>query len=89
MALAPQQIRVNAVAPGVIATDLWEKADREISQLLDLKPGAARAERISKVPLQRAGTPEDVAHSVYFLASSGASYITGETIHVCGGDVML
>lgn len=89
LALAPQQIRVNAVAPGVIATDLWETADREISQLLSLKPGAARAERISKVPLQRAGTPEDVAHSVYFLASDGASYITGETIHVCGGDVML
>ena len=89
LALAPQKIRVNVVAPGVIATDLWDKADREISQLLNLPPGAAREERISKVPLQRAGTPEDVAHAVYFLASPGASYITGETIHVCGGDVML
>ena len=89
LALAPRGIRVNAVAPGVIATGLWEKADREISSLLSLKPGAARKDRISRVPLQRAGTPEDVAHSVYFLASSDASYITGETIHVCGGDVML
>lgn len=89
VAMAPRGIRVNAVAPGVIMTDLWHRADKEISALEGREPGSAKEERIARVPLKRAGTPEDVANSVFFLASPDASYITGETIHVCGGDVML
>lgn len=89
LTLAPQGIRVNAVAPGVIDTPLWEVADRAISALRGVAPGSAREARIAAVPLGRMGTPEDVAASVAFLASDDAAYITGECLHVCGGDVML
>ncbi|MCU1523130.1 MAG: hypothetical protein JWO18_24 [Microbacteriaceae bacterium] len=89
LALAPGGIRVNAVAPGIVDTPLWDEADRMLSALKGEAPGVARAERIASVPLGRAGTPADVAAAVSFLLSEDASYITGECIHVCGGDVML
>jgi len=89
LALAPRAIRVNAVAPGIVETPLWDEADEKLSRLRGAEPGAARAERIAAVPLRRAGTPADVAAATSFLLSSDASYITGECLHVCGGDVML
>lgn len=89
LTMAPLGVRVNCVAPGVIDTDLWAKADREIAALRGVQPGVPRAERIAQVPLGRPGTPEDVAGAVAFLASEDASYITGECLHVCGGDIML
>jgi NAD(P)-dependent dehydrogenase (short-subunit alcohol dehydrogenase family) len=89
MVLAPRRIRVNSVAPGIIETPLWDEADRQLSRLQQAEPGVARAQRIAAVPLGRAGRPEDVAAAVSFLLSDDASYITGECIHVCGGDVML
>ncbi len=69
--LAKRQITVNCVAPGWIATDMLEGADLE---------ALARA-----VPLQRLGTPEDVAAVVAFLFSEGASYVTAQVISVNGG----
>jgi NAD(P)-dependent dehydrogenase (short-subunit alcohol dehydrogenase family) len=89
LALAPHGIRVNCVAPGVIETELWAKADREMAALRGVAPGVPKKERIAQVPLGRGGTPEDVAGAVAFLASDDAAYITGECLHVCGGDVML
>ncbi|MCL6443787.1 MAG: SDR family oxidoreductase [Alicyclobacillus sp.] len=89
LAVASVGIRVNCVAPGVIQTDLWAKADEELSRLRGLRPGEAMSERIRQVPLGRAGTPEDVADVVAFLASDEARYVTGECVHVCGGDIML
>ncbi len=88
LTLAPRRIRVNAVAPGMVDTPLWERAGRELATLRGVEPAVARAERIAAVPLRRAGTPQDVASAVSFLVSEEASYITGETLHVCGGDVM-
>ena len=64
-------ITVNAVAPGFIKTDMTE--------------GLNEAELKNLVPLKRFGTPEEVAHTVGFLASEGAAYITGEVISVNGG----
>jgi len=64
-------ITVNAVAPGFIKTDMTE--------------GLNETELKNMVPLKRFGTPEEVAHTVAFLASEGAAYITGEVISVNGG----
>ena len=69
-----RNITVNAVAPGAIDTDMTRAL-----------PAAQRDAAISAVPLQRLGTPEDVAAAVAFLASPAAAYITGETLHVNGG----
>lgn len=73
--LARFGIRVNAVAPGHIDTPL----------LLVSKDPVALAARIRLVPLGRLGTPDDIARAVVFLASSRASYITGQTLTVDGG----
>lgn len=89
VALAPDGVRVNAVAPGIVDTEMWRAADRELARLREVPAGIPRQERVAQVPLRRAGTPADVAAAVAFLASDDASYITGECIHVCGGDVML
>lgn len=75
--VAPRGITVNTVAPGFIDTDMT----RELSD--------AQRERLrAEVPLGRLGGAEDVAAAVAFLASPGAEYITGETIHVNGGMYM-
>ncbi len=67
-------ITVNAVAPGFIDTDMTR----------DL-PEANRNALLANIPLARLGSGEEIAHAVAFLASSGAGYITGETLHVNGG----
>ena len=72
--LAPKRIRVNAVAPGVIETEMSERV-RE----------AAAEEILAKIPLRRYGTAQEVACAVRFLASPDAAYITGEVLHVTGG----
>lgn len=89
LALAPYGVRVNSVGPGIIDTELWARMDAEWAELRGLKPGEPRAARIKDVPLGRAGTPDDVATTVSFLASDGAAYITGECVHVTGGSLMI
>jgi glucose 1-dehydrogenase len=73
---ADRGIRVNAVAPGAILTDInnaWRN-DQE-----------ARTNVESHIPMGRAGSPEEMASVFAFLASDDASYITGQTIYACGG----
>ena len=72
--LAGRGITVNAVAPGYIATDMTAAL-----------PDAAREAMLSTIPAGRAGTPEDVAAAVAFLASDEAAYITGQVLSVDGG----
>jgi 3-oxoacyl-[acyl-carrier protein] reductase len=72
--LAPRRITVNCVAPGVIETDM-SRAIRDL----------AGDEVKSRILLRRFGTPQEVAHAVWFLASRYADYITGEILHVDGG----
>jgi acetoin reductase-like protein len=85
LALAPYNINVNAVAPGVVPTAMWEQIDRQCSHIFGTEPGQAMSEFIEKIPLKRPGTTEDVAGAVAFLCSSDADYITGQTLNVDGG----
>jgi NAD(P)-dependent dehydrogenase (short-subunit alcohol dehydrogenase family) len=89
LALAPYGIRVNSVGPGIVDTDLWDSMDTQWAELKGLRKGEPKAQRIEQVPLGRAGTPEDVANTVAFLATDEAAYITGECIHISGGSLML
>ena len=73
-----RNITVNCVAPGFIDTDMTRA-------LTD----AQRAALLGRIPLGRLGTPDDVAHAVAFLASPRAAYITGATLHVNGGMLMI
>jgi meso-butanediol dehydrogenase/(S,S)-butanediol dehydrogenase/diacetyl reductase len=85
LAFSPYHINVNAVCPGVVPTPMWDQIDRDRSRLMGAQPGEAIKAFIEKVPLQRAGTPEDVAGAVAFLCSADADYITGQTLNVDGG----
>ncbi len=77
--LAPYNIRVNAVCPGVIATEMTA----------DLRQNEAMVARwLADIPQNRLGEPQDVAGIVMFLCSEAASYITGQAINVDGGKVM-
>jgi len=87
--LAPFNITVNAFCPGIITTDMWAHLDGAWGKLLgDYGPGELMKSWVDNIPLGRAGTGEDVSGLVAFLASEDASYITGQTINVCGGMAM-
>lgn len=81
LALAPYKIRVNAVAPGTIATELAERAV--------LTSDEAKAKILSRTPMKRLGDPLEVADVVAWLASDAASYVTGEIVVVDGGRMAL
>jgi 3-oxoacyl-[acyl-carrier protein] reductase len=72
--LGSRNIRSNAIAPGFIITEMTAKLPQDV-----------RDEWISKIPLKRGGTPEDVANVALFLASDLSSYVNGQVINVCGG----
>lgn len=85
LALAKHGIRVNAVAPGIVDTDMWASIDREWSALEGKPTGEMKRSRVAAIPRGRIETPEDVANLYTFLASDEADYITGQTYNVCGG----
>jgi NAD(P)-dependent dehydrogenase (short-subunit alcohol dehydrogenase family) len=67
-------VTVNAVAPGIVDTPLFRTFDEPLQERLK-----------SSVPVKRIGTPEDIAQAVLFFAHKESSYITGQTLYVCGG----
>lgn len=75
--VAPSNIRVNCIAPGVIDTDMMKDFDDETRNAL-----------VEETPLLRLGKPEDIANAAVFLASEKASFITGQTLSVNGGFVI-
>ena len=80
LALAPHGIRVNAIGPGTIMTEMMEQV---------VADDAARARVLARTPMGRIGTGEEIAAVAAFLASDQASYITGQTIYADGGRLAL
>jgi len=75
--LAPDGITINAVAPGPVATELFDNGH---------PVGSDKRRRVlESIPVKRVGTPEDIARAVAFLLSPDSGYITGQTLFVCGG----
>lgn len=72
--IGSRNIRCNAIAPGFIITEMTEKLPEDVKN-----------DWINKIPLRRGGTPGDVANTALYLACDLSSYVTGQTIHVCGG----
>jgi NAD(P)-dependent dehydrogenase (short-subunit alcohol dehydrogenase family) len=85
LAYGAKNVTVNTVCPAVVVTPLWETSFSELNTLTG-KSSAELTENWKKLtPLGRLGTPEDVANLITFLASDRGSFITGQTINVCGG----
>jgi 3-oxoacyl-[acyl-carrier protein] reductase len=76
--LAKRNITVNCISPGFIETNMTASLSQDQKDNI-----------LKKIPLEKIGSPEDIAYSVRFLASNESGYITGETIHVNGGLAML
>jgi len=76
--LASRNITVNAVAPGFIETAMTQNLPEKVREAM-----------LAQIPLNRFGSPEEVAHAVAFLASDQAAYITGQVMHVNGGMLMV
>lgn len=75
--LGSRNIRCNAIAPGFIETEMTEVLDQKVVE-----------EWRNSIPLKRGGSPNDVANATVFLGSDMSAYVTGQTLHVCGGMLM-
>ncbi len=72
--LAHHSVTVNAITPGLVETDMFRNFRQDIQERL-----------IAMQPTGRVGKPEDIANGVLFFASDASSYVTGQTVHICGG----
>ncbi|HOV37593.1 MAG TPA: glucose 1-dehydrogenase [Spirochaetales bacterium] len=85
LAFAPYNINVNAIAPSVVLTPMWDDNNRQKERAFHVDAQKASDEFIAKIPLKRPGTVEDMAAAALFLCSSESDYITGQTLNVDGG----
>ena len=85
MELSDHQILVNCICAGIVDTPMWDLIDREIAKLEGEPVGSVKQRAVNSIPLGRIQQPEDVANMVAFIASSDASYTTGQTFDVSGG----
>jgi D-sorbitol dehydrogenase (acceptor) len=86
LALAPHKINVNAIAPGIVDTPLWQSNDRRFAELLGMEIGEPKRTFVATIPLGRIEQPEDVAGMAAFLASPDSDYITQQCYNVDGGN---
>src|SRR5260221_11601301 len=85
LAFAAQGITVNAVCPGVVDTPMTTGIHQIRASALGITPEESLARMVAKIPLGRLEKTDDVANAVSFLCSPDASYITGQSLNVCGG----
>jgi 3-oxoacyl-[acyl-carrier protein] reductase len=79
--LGPFGVTANAVAPGFIATDMTASTAARVGMSFeDFQKAAA-----DRIPVRRVGQASDVAHTISFLISEGASFVSGQVIYVAGG----
>lgn len=71
---ADKGVTINAIAPGIVDTPMFQGFREDVKERLR-----------QTVPMQRIGTPEDIAHAVLFFAAPASAYITGQLLYVCGG----
>jgi D-sorbitol dehydrogenase (acceptor) len=88
LAMAPHQIRVNGISPGVVDTPMWAHVDALFAKAEGLALGEKKKAVGLAVPLGRMGLPQDIAGAAVFLASDASAYITAQTLNVDGGNVM-
>ncbi len=86
--LAPNQIRVNAVCPGQIQTDLGQWGWNMRAFAGGMNAEQSMQQMLKTIPAGRVGTPQDVADQVYFLASDKATFMTGQALNITGGQLM-
>lgn len=88
LALAPHNIRVNAISPGVIDTPMWKTVDGLFAEFEGKEIGQKKREVGEAVPLGYMGQPFEVARAAVFLASDQSQYMTAQTVSIDGGNVL-
>jgi NAD(P)-dependent dehydrogenase (short-subunit alcohol dehydrogenase family) len=88
MEFAPHGITVNAICPGIVFTPLWEAMLPAYAEKRHIAPEQVAEYLVSRIPLRRLCTPEDVAGVAVFLASADGGYLTGQALNVNGGALM-
>ncbi|MFI5449793.1 MAG: SDR family NAD(P)-dependent oxidoreductase [Candidatus Bathyarchaeia archaeon] len=86
MELVGYNIRVNAVCPGAIDTEMHQRALLVESSVEKITEDEARRRRVATIPMRRFGTPEDVAGLIGYLASDDSKFITGQSFNITGGE---
>jgi meso-butanediol dehydrogenase/(S,S)-butanediol dehydrogenase/diacetyl reductase len=86
--MAPHGIRVNALCPGIVDTEMERQIDAQMAREQSKSPAEVRKQYESLIPLGRYAQPKDIARAALFLASEDSDYLTGQAINVCGGMVM-
>ena len=87
--LGPHGIRVNALCPGIVDTEIWRDMDPVLTELEGRTDSTAWERRVAGIPLGRHSVPADIANAAVLLACDDASYITGQSLSVDGGLVMI
>ena len=88
MEFARDNIRVNTLCPGVVFTPMWDDMINDYAAKRNMKPEDVKPYFESKIPMGRISEMEDVTKAAVFLASDNSSYITGQSLNICGGTVM-
>lgn len=86
--LAKTGVTVNALAPGMVDTDMWTLIDEQTAKQRGLEIGEPKRRRVRRVPTGRAATARDIAAVAGFLASAASDHMSGQTLNIDGGEVM-